>query len=296
MDKPHRSREDTPALAIPEPGQIILGDNLQVITAWPDEFVDLIYIDPPFNTGSRRRLQSIKLHSGDRVRQGFGGKTYRYEVRSDISYDDSMSTEEYKEFLRQRIEQGHRILKKTGSFFIHIDSRVVHHVRFLMDEVFGEERFINEIIWAYDYGGRPSDRWPPKHDNILWYSKSSERTFNREAIDRIPYMAPGLVGKEKAARGKLPTDTWWLTIVPTNGPERTGYPTQKPEKLLQRIIVACSDPGDLVVDFFAGSGTTGVVAEKLGRTWIMVDNSPDAIRIMTERMRKNGQQGRLSLD
>jgi site-specific DNA-methyltransferase (adenine-specific) len=274
----------------PQHGQIIEGDNLTVLQTWPDNFVDLIYIDPPFNTGIRRRLQSIKLHSGSRVRQGFGGRIYSYEVRSDISYEDNMPLDEYLKFLHDRLCEGHRILKKSGAFFIHIDPRVVHHVRLLMDDVFGTERFINEIIWAYDYGGRPSDRWPSKHDNILWYGKSDKWTFNRDAIERIPYMAPGLVGPEKARNGKLPTDTWWLTIVPTNGTERTGYPTQKPEKLLERIIVACSSPGDLVVDYFAGSGTTGAVAEELGRRWIMIDRNPEAIRIIQDRIGKLREQ------
>jgi site-specific DNA-methyltransferase (adenine-specific) len=153
-----------------------------------------------------------------------------------------------------------------------------------MDEVFGEERFLNEIIWAYDYGGRPRDRWPPKHDNILWYANSDRWTFNADAVERIPYMAPDLVGEEKAKKGKLPTDTWWLTIVPTNSKERTGYPTQKPEKLLERIIAASSSPADVVLDFFGGSGTAGVVAQKLGRKWILIDNNPEAVRITRERM------------
>lgn len=272
------------SIAIPEDGQVILGDNLQILRQWPDGFVDLIYIDPPFNTGKPRRLQSIKLHAGAQTRQGFGGRTYRYEVRSDLQYDDQMPLDEYKRFLKARIEQGHRVLRETGSFFLHVDPRIVHHARLIMDEVFGPHHFINEIIWAYDYGGRPRDRWPPKHDNILWYGKSGTWTFNSNAIDRIPYMAPNLVGPEKAAKGKLPTDTWWMTIVPTSGQERTGYPTQKPERLLERIIVACSNPGDLVVDFFAGSGTTGVVAQRLGRRWIMIDNNPEAVRICLERL------------
>ncbi len=277
--------------AEPDTGQILEGDNLPILQSWPDGFVDLIYIDPPFNTGMRRRLQSIRLRSGEKTRTGFGGKEYSYEVRSDISYDDKMPLEEYLAFLGARIRQGHRILKDTGSFFLHIDPRIVHHARMLMDEIFDPDRFINEIIWSYDYGGRPRDRFPQKHDNILWYSKSRKWTFNRDDVDRIPYMAPGLVGPEKAARGKLPTDVWWMTIVPTNSKERTGYPTQKPEKLLERIIRACSNPQDLVVDFFAGSGTTGVVAQRLDRSWILIDRNPEAIRVTRERMeRTRGKQ------
>lgn len=279
---------------LPSAGQIIRGENLSILKSWPSEFVDLIYIDPPFNTGIKRRLQSIRLHTGDRQRGGFGGRVYSYEVTSDLSYDDDMPLDKYLDFLSARIMEGHRILKQSGSFFLHIDPRIVHHVRFLLDEIFGPDRFLNEIIWAYDYGGRPNNRWPPKHDNILWYSKSKKWTFNKDDIDRIPYMAPGLVGPEKAAKGKLPTDTWWMTIVPTNGKERTGYPTQKPEKLLQRIITGCSNRGDLILDFFAGSGTTGAAAEKLARKWIMIDKSPSATKIMHNRIKTTSRQKGMS--
>jgi len=186
--------------------------------------------------------------------------------------------------LRGHLEQAYRVLTPSGSLYLHLDFHAVHHARIMLDEIFGPERFLNEIIWAYDYGGRALDKWPRKHDNILWYSKGPEWTFNREAIDRIPYMAPGLVGPEKAARGKLPTDVWWMTIVPTNSRERTGYPTQKPLQLLERIVTASSNPGDLVLDFFAGSGTTGVAAKKLGRRYLLVDNNPDAVEIARRRL------------
>ncbi|MCS7167192.1 MAG: site-specific DNA-methyltransferase [Gemmatales bacterium] len=257
---------------------------MEILRCWPDAFVDLIYIDPPFNTGQRRRLQSIKLGFGRQQRRGFGGKTYNYEIMSDISYADNMPFDAYLEFLYQRIQEGWRILKPTGSFFLHVDPRIVHYARLILDDIFGADHFINEIIWAYDYGGRPRDRFPWKHDNILWYTKSEVWTFNLDEVERIPYMAPELVGPEKAARGKLPTDVWWITIVPTNSKERTGYPTQKPEKLLERIIRAASRPGDLVVDYFAGSGTTGAVAQRLGRRWILVDNHSAAISIMQQRL------------
>ena len=195
-----------------------------------------------------------------------------------------MALPEYLSFLYERLAEIHRVLAPTGSLYLHLDFHAAHYARLLLDELFGPERFLNEVIWAYDYGGRARDRWPKKHDNILWYSKSAKWTFNIDDIDRIPYMAPGLVGPDKAARGKLPTDTWWLTIVPTNGPERTGYPTQKPLKLLERIVRASSNPGDLVADFFCGSGTTGVAAKKLGRRYLLVDDNPDAIRITNERL------------
>lgn len=270
---------DTPKL-----NQVHQGDNLEILKSWPDGFVDLVYIDPPFNTGIPRRLKSIELHEGDKKRKGFGGRVYSYKVRSDLSYNDSMPLSDFLDFLGARLSEGHRILKDTGSFFIHIDPRIVHHVRMIMDQIFGASNFINEIIWAYDFGGRAKNRWAAKHDNILWYAKTKSWTFNKDDIQRIPYMAPGLVGPEKAARGKLPTDTWWLTIVPTNGRERTGYPTQKPEKLLERIIQGCSNRGDTVVDFFAGSGTTGVVAQKLARNWLLVDKNPQAVKIINQRI------------
>jgi site-specific DNA-methyltransferase (adenine-specific) len=259
-------------------------DALEVLRELPSECIDLIYLDPPFGTGRPQRLESIRTGSGHKTRSGFGGRRYAFEVTSAHQYSDGMDLADYLAFLRERLVEVHRTLKRTGSLYLHLDHHAVHHARLLLDDVFGSERFVNEIIWAYDYGGRAKDRWPRKHDNILWYSKSGEWTFNRDAVDRIPYMAPGLVGPEKAAKGKLPTDVWWLTIVPTNGPERTGYPTQKPERLLERIIAASSNEGDLVADFFCGSGTTGVVAKRLGRRYLLVDDNPEAVRITTSRL------------
>jgi len=205
-------------------------------------------------------------------------------VVSAHQYRDDMALGEYLDFLSVRLAEMHRVLAPHGSLYLHLDFHAVHHARLLLDEIFGAERFLNEIIWAYDYGGRGRDRWPRKHDNILWYAKADHWTFNREAIDRIPYMAPGLVGAEKAARGKLPTDVWWMTIVPTSGRERTGYPTQKPLRLLERIITASSCPGDLVADFFGGSGTTAVAAHRLGRRYLSVDTNPEAHRIASDRL------------
>ena len=184
-----------------------------------------------------------------------------------------------------RLQEAYRILTPDGSLFLHIDYREVHYVKVLLDQIFGRESFINELIWSYDYGGKPKNRWPAKHDNILWYAKDPEHyVFNYEAIDRIPYMAPDLVGPEKAERGKIPTDVWWMTIVPTNSREKTGYPTQKPLKLLNRIVQVHSNAGDTVLDFFAGSGTTGVAAANAQRKFILIDSSPDAIRVMAERL------------
>jgi site-specific DNA-methyltransferase (adenine-specific) len=263
---------------------VLEGDSLSVLRSLPSESVDLIYIDPPFGTGQVQRLQSIRLGVGEKTRKGFGDLTHRYEVQSDHEYRDDMPLDDYLVFLDERLREAWRVLRQTGSIYLHLDFHSVHYARLMLDDIFGADRFLNEIIWAYDYGGRARDKWPRKHDNILWYAKSDRWAFNREDIDRIPYMAPGLVGPEKAARGKLPTDVWWMTIVPTNSRERTGYPTQKPVKLLERMITASSQPGDVVLDFFAGSGTTGVAARRLGRHYVLVDINPHAVKIANKRL------------
>jgi site-specific DNA-methyltransferase (adenine-specific) len=202
-----------------------------------------------------------------------------------------MSLDDYLDFIAARLVEAHRVLKPTGSIYVHVDFHAAHYIRMLLDDIFGPDRFLNEIVWSYDFGGRARDRWPRKHDTLYWYAKGDRWTFNRDDIDRLPYMAPSLVGPEKAAFGKLPTDVWWFTIVPTNGSERTGYPTQKPERLLERILRASSNPGDYVVDFFAGSGTTGVVAARLGRRFLLVDSSPEAVRIARERLSRAPSEG-----
>lgn len=264
-------------------GKIILGENLAVLRSLESETVDLIYIDPPFNTGrvqGRTQLRTIQAEDGDRT--GFQGKRYQTLRVGSRQYADLF--DDYLAFLEPRLEQAHRVLKAHGSLYFHIDYREVHYCKVLLDTIFGRESFINEIIWAYDYGARTKKKWPPKHDNILWYAKDPEHyTFNFDAIERIPYMAPGLVGPAKAARGKLPTDTWWHTIVATNGKEKTGYPTQKPLGVINRIIQASSNPDDLVLDFFAGSGTTGESCLKLGRRFLLVDNNPQAWEVMRTR-------------
>ena len=185
------------------------------------------------------------------------------------------------------MEEAYRVLDDAGSLFFHIDYREVHYCKVMLDEIFGRESFLNEIIWAYDYGGRPKTRWPAKHDNILWYAKNpTDYTYNYEAIDRIPYMAPGLVGKEKAAKGKVPTDVWWHTIV--TGKEKTGYATQKPLDIIRRIVRVHSNPGNKVLDFFAGSGTLGEAANLEGRDFVLIDNSPEAVQVMSSRLSQNG--------
>ncbi|MCX7897443.1 MAG: DNA methyltransferase [Rhodocyclaceae bacterium] len=272
-----------PAHKLPAVGRIHLADNLEVLRTLPAGSIDLIYIDPPFNTGkvqARTQIQAVSTEDGDRV--GFQGKRYRTIALGSKRFSDIF--DDYLDFLEPRLKEAYRVLAPHGSLYFHIDYREVHYCKLLLDQIFGRACFLNEIIWAYDYGGRPKNRWPAKHDNILWYAKDPQRyVFNYEEIERIPYMAPGLVGAEKAARGKLPTDVWWHTIVPTNGKEKTGYPTQKPLGILRRILQASSRPGDLVLDFFAGSGTTGIAAHELGRRFILVDNNPEALAVMAKR-------------
>ncbi len=265
--------------------RIVLADSLDVLGTLPDGAARLIYIDPPFNTGKVRARTTIKAVrdsvNGDRT--GFGRHRYRTITLGRSEYADDF--DDYLAFLEPRLRGARRVLTADGSLFVHLDSREVHYVKVLLDSIFGRESFKNEIIWAYDYGGRGRDRWPAKHDTILWYAKDPERyVFRYEDIDRIPYMAPGLAGPEKAARGKVPTDVWWNTIVSPTGKEKTGYPTQKPLKILERIIRVHSDPGDTVLDFFAGSGTTGAAAARLGRNYILVDNNPEAIHVMEKRL------------
>lgn len=264
-------------------GTIYFGDNLPILEALPGASVDLIYIDPPFNTGraqGRTQIRTVRSQDGDRT--GFQGHRYQTIRLGSRQYADWF--DDYLAFLEPRLEQAYRLLQPHGSLYFHIDYREVHYVKLLLDLIFGRESFINEIIWAYDYGGRTRRKWPAKHDNILWYAKDpSEYTFNIDAISRIPYMAPGLVGPEKARRGKLPTDTWWHTIVPTNGKEKTGYPTQKPLGILNRIVQASSNPGDLALDFFAGSGTLGESCLQQERRFTLIDNNPQALEVMSRR-------------
>jgi site-specific DNA-methyltransferase (adenine-specific) len=270
-------------------GRVVLADNLDVLRTLEDGCVDLIYVDPPFNTGQRRtleRLRTVRDAEGDRT--GFQGQRYLSVPLGSTSYLDLY--DDYLAFLDPRLREFARVLKPSGSLYVHLDAREVHYCKVLLDTIFGRECFLNEVVWAYDYGGRTRRRWPPKHDTILVYVKDPRGYyFDIEAVDRIPYLAPGLVGPEKAARGKTVTDTWWHTIVPTAGRERTGYPTQKPLGILRRIIQASSPPGGLVADFFAGSGTTGAACLALDRRFLLVDNSPEAVRVMRRRFAEHAQ-------
>jgi site-specific DNA-methyltransferase (adenine-specific) len=266
-----------------ERGVIALADNLDVLRQLPSESVDLIYIDPPFNTGraqTRDVLRTQRDPDGDRV--GFQGERYRTERLARVSFNDRF--DDYLAFLEPRIREAQRVLKPSGSLYFHVDYREVHYCKVMIDGVFGRACFLNEIIWAYDYGARAKRRWPAKHDNILVYVKDEARYhFDCEEIDRIPYMAPGLVGPEKAARGKLPTDTWWHTIVSPTGKEKLGYPTQKPLGVLERIVRASCPKDGLVLDFFAGSGTAGAAALNSGRRFMLVDVLPEAYAVMQRR-------------
>ncbi len=264
---------------------VIQGDNSQLLPQLPDEQFQLIYIDPPFNTGGTQLRRTLKVSPApeDGRRTGFGGRRYHTEETRRMVFLDVY--DDYLSFIAPRLEEAHRLLHPTGTLYFHIDYREAHYCKILLDEIFGRENFLNEIIWAYDYGGRSKSRWPAKHDTILVYTKSQKGYyFNQDSIERIPYMAPELVSPAKAARGKLPTDVWWHTIVPTNGKEKTGYPTQKPEGILRRILQPSSRPGDWVLDFFAGSGTAGAVAQQLGRRFVMIDSNPEAMEIMRARL------------
>jgi len=272
-------------------GRIIFGDNLEVLRTIPDDVVDLIYIDPPFNTGKLQERTTIRTvrdeEGGDRT--GFGLKRYRTIQLGRTGFTDSF--DDFPAFIEPRLRAARRVLKPSGSLFLHLDCREVHYCKVLLDAIFGRGCFMNEIIWAYDYGGRSRSRWPAKHDNILWYAMDPDNyVFNYDAMDRIPYMAPGLVGREKAARGKTPTDVWWHTIVAPTGREKTGYATQKPLGIVERIVKVHSRPGDLLMDFFAGSGTLGEAAALHDREFILVDNNLEAIEIMRRRLARYGPE------
>ena len=263
--------------------RVIQGDNLAVLQSMPDESVQLIYVDPPFNTGrvqSRGSSKTTRTETGNRI--GFKGQRYEIVKETILSYDDEFK--DYWGFLEPRLEQAWRLLNETGTLYLHLDYREAHYAKVLLDALFGRECFINEIIWAYDYGGKAKSRWPAKHDTILVYVKNPDKYyFNNESVDREPYMAPGLVTPEKVAKGKLPTDVWWHTIVSPTGKEKTGYPTQKPLGILRRVIQASSKGNDLVLDFFAGSGTTGAAAAELGRNFILIDQNPESIAVIKTR-------------
>ena len=268
----------------PSEDLVLLGDNLELLPELDDGIFQVAYLDPPFNTGRaqrRRTLATVTADDGDRT--GFQGRRYATSVLAESSYADEF--DDYLGFLEPRLLEVRRLLCESGTLYLHIDYREAHYVKLLLDGLFGRDCFLNEIIWAYDYGARPRRRWPAKHDTILVYVKDPDRYwFDAEAVEREPYMAPGLVTAEKAARGKLPTDVWWHTIVSPTGKEKTGYPTQKPEGILRRIVQASSKPGDWCLDCFAGSGTLGAVAAALGRRFVLIDSNPEAVAVARRRV------------
>lgn len=263
---------------------LLCGDNATALERLPSGHFDLIYMDPPFNTGraqARRTTSVVADPASSRV--GFGGRRYRSRLLRSLSYDDAFG--DYLGFLEPRLIRARELLAPHGTLYFHIDYREAHYCKLLLDEIFSRSAFLNELIWAYDYGAKPRRRWPAKHDTILAYVKTpGGHHFDADAVEREPYMAPGLVGPEKAARGKRPTDVWFHTIVPTTGAEKTGYPTQKPEGVLRRLVAASSRPGGWCLDPFAGSGTLGAVCQKLGRRFVLIDHHPEAIEIMRRRL------------
>ena len=271
------------------PNTVVLGDNLEILGKLPSDIFQLIYIDPPFNTGrtqTRQSIKTVRAVGGSRV--GFNGASYETIRGKVTSYDDEF--EDYWGFLEPRLEEAWRTLAPTGTLYLHLDYREVHYAKVLLDALFGRDCFLNEIIWAYDYGARSKRRWPAKHDNILVYVKDPRNYhFYSKEVDREPYMAPSLVTPEKALLGKLPTDVWWHTIVSPTGKEKTGYATQKPEGVLRRIVQASSAKGDWVMDFFGGSGTLGKVACQLERRFVLVDKNPEAFKVMRERLGEGSQ-------
>ena len=270
--------------------KIYFGDNLPILRELPAGRAQLVYTDPPFNTGKvqkRTSLQTVRDDAGDRI--GYQGRRYRSIRLADSGFADSFN--DYLAFLEPRLVELHRILASDGSLFLHLDYREVHYAKVLLDTIFGRECFMNEIIWAYDYGARSKKKWSAKHDNILWYAKDpGNYIFNFDQMERIPYMAPGLVSKEKASMGKTPTDVWWHTIVPTNGREKTGYPTQKPLGIIRRLVRVHSRPGDTLLDCFAGSGTLGACAVEEGRFFYLIDNNPQAMEVMARRLASAGPE------
>jgi site-specific DNA-methyltransferase (adenine-specific) len=263
---------------------VIWGDNAVGLAQLPAASFDLIYLDPPFNTGRPQARQTLSVTAdsgGDR--NGFGGRRYSSRLLQSLRFEDGFA--DYLAFLEPRLVRSRELLAAHGTLYFHIDYREAHYCKLLLDEIFGREAFLNEIIWSYDYGGKPRRRWPPKHDTILVYVRTpGSHYFDCDAVEREPYMAPGLVGPEKAARGKRPTDVWFHTIVPTNGPEKTGYPTQKPEGVLRRLVAASARPGGWCLDPFAGSGTLGAVCRNLGRGFVLIDSNPAAIQVMQRRL------------
>ena len=239
---------------------------------------DLIYMDPPFCSGADY-AQTFNINGIQHAVKGFG---------------DIFTVDDYLQFIYERIVLLKDVLNPSGSIFVHCDYQQSHNIRAILDEVFGEKRFRNEIIWHYTGGGRSKKYFSRKHDSIFWYTNGDTWTFNTEEI-RIPYKPTsgyakgGITSKSGKKylpnpKGTLPDDTWDIPILNPLAKERTGYPTQKPLTLLDRIILACSNPGDLILDPFMGSGTTGISAIKNNRRFIGLDQNWNSIHLMRRRL------------
>ncbi len=272
--------------------RLVLGDNLPLLEATPDRSCDLVYIDPPFATGVRRR----------------GGADQPASSWQDVPDDP----ERFVTWLSPRLAHCRRTLRRSGSLFVHLDYRTVHYVKVELDRLFGRARLVNEIVWCYSVGGKSRRSFGRKHDTILWYARSADYAFYPDPV-RVPRRAgshmrvtftedghpvqektdrrTGKVYRYPVAAGKVPED-WWADIETLNrgDRERTGWATQKPERLLTRIVAATSAPGDLVADWFCGAATTAVVAQKLDRRFLAVDAAPAAIRCAAARLRDSGHE------
>jgi len=281
-------------------GLLFHGDNKEVLAhLLANGFrgkVDLIYIDPPFDSGADY-IRQVNLRGITGITKLDGEE---YTLGEQIQYTDIWANDNYLQFMFERLLILKELLAENGSIYLHCDYRKVHHLRCIMDEIFGSEYFANEIIWCYTRPSRVTDFFPRVHDNILFYSKSNDRKFNTKHI-RIPYHKESIArsdrgaGKESAMGaiegqerlregGKVPEDYWIIPLLQGNALERTDYPTQKPEALISRIIQASTNPGDLVLDCFLGSGTTAVVAQKLYRNWIGCDINKGAIQVTINRL------------
>jgi len=255
--------------------KLILGDNLEILKTLKDETVDLIYIDPPFFSN---RIYEVVF--GDEA-----------EIRSfEDRWEGGVNV--YVAWMKERVQELYRVLKPTGSLYLHCDWHASHHLRVMLDEIFGSKQFQNEVIWWYGGGGASKDRFGRKHDNIYLYSKGKSKTFNIDDV-REPYK--WTAGQKRAdgserdyTKGKIPDDVWNIHGVLPWAKERQGYPTQKPEALLERMIKASSNKGGVVLDSFCGCGTSLAVAQRLGRHWIGIDISPTAIKLVERRLNKIG--------
>jgi DNA modification methylase len=260
---------------------LVLGDGLDVARMLPDGCLDLVYLDPPFGTGTARR--ALK------------GREGRFDLEPGVAYHDPDHAG-LSPWLRDLLLETRRVLRPGGALFLHLDWRLAHRARLFLEEIYGEEGFLNEIIWHYATGGVPARWFARKHDTILYFRHGEGHTFHRlREVKRLKHRVsrPGVEEFQDAEgwyRYKFLDDVWEIPWLTQDARERTGYPSQKPEALLVRILEAATDPGMWVADFCGGSGTTAAAARRLGRTWLSSDLSPLAIRIARERLEAAGAE------